>query len=248
MKRLCRRKNVAWGFVAVLLVTCGVGTVDAQSRRRDRDKVDLSKLPPANVEGSVQGIARGQILVGDGEQIHCLVRLAPQVTAVTVEGTGSAEMLVPGRFVSFVGDMDARGNVTTDVEEMTLFVPTQQMRPGRFSQGDDPTSTEGPFLVRGQIRSLKRGKMTVDVLGNAVKLELKEAPEVKLSIDDYSLAQQGDAITVRGRWAQKAENGNPGEVFAESVWIELANPVGGDDDDKKRRSRRGRRSESPDEE
>ena len=87
-----------------------------------------------------------------------------------------------------------------------------------------PCKPPGTFTVRGTIKLCKDGKITVAAgRGPTIKAEL--ASDVKIDVDmaDIRAAQRDDRVTVDGKTTQA----RPNLVMAESIKIDLANPLSG---------------------
>ncbi len=68
----------------------------------------------------------------------------------------------------------------------------------------------------------KNGKITVAPgHGPTVKAELADGATINVNVTDLRVAQRDDAVTVKGSQMR------PGMIAAESVTIELANPLTG---------------------
>jgi hypothetical protein len=80
----------------------------------------------------------------------------------------------------------------------------------------------GTFTVRGKLRMYKAGKITVALThGPLVKAELADNATIDVDMADVRVAQRDDAVTVKGSQVR------PGMIAAQSVTIELANPLTG---------------------
>ncbi len=224
-------RRIAFVVAAAIVVCASCDSASAQRRSRKPKVVELKRF---NIEGSVVGVRQGWIQCVDADGNRRTIRLDKELTQrVVVTGTAEPQYVQPGMYVRFTAPLDRRGRPPEPINELTLISPREGIVPGVFL--DDPTDPEGPYLVIGQIRSIKRGKVTLAAANRKVEFEVTETPQIKVDFSDYSLARQGDAIKVH------AVGQNPQELFARVVEIELSQPLGFSGDSKKR----GRSSRTP---
>ena len=82
----------------------------------------------------------------------------------------------------------------------------------------------GNYAVRGTIKMFKNGAFTVSVgRGPTVKAELASDATIEVVMSDFHAAQHDDKVVVNGFTNQA----HPNMVMAESIDIELANPLTG---------------------
>ncbi len=82
----------------------------------------------------------------------------------------------------------------------------------------------GTFTVRGTVKMCKNGAITVSAgRGPTIKAELEKDVTIDVDMADLRVAQRDDKVTVSGVTNQA----NPNMVMAESVKIELVNPLTG---------------------
>jgi hypothetical protein len=97
----------------------------------------------------------------------------------------------------------------------------------------------GTFTVRGTIKSCKDGKITVAAGRSAtIKAELASDVTIDVNMSDARVAQRDDKVKVSG----VCNPANPNMVMAETIKIELANPLSGA---KKRATRPERPTKTP---
>ncbi len=112
----------------------------------------------------------------------------------------------------------ARGNAEADPQGGDLF--NSKPAKGQSSVLKPP----GTFTVRGTIKMCKDGKITVAAgRGPTVKGELGDDVKIDVDMADIRVAQRDDKVTVNGITTQA----RPNMVMAESIAIELANPLSG---------------------
>jgi hypothetical protein len=144
------------------------------------------------------------------------------LTLVTVSSDRPAGLLPPdvgggkkgGKEGKALGNQDADAPVGGDAAS-----------PKTGRTGKSHTATPqfpGTFTVRGTLKMCKNGKITVAAArGPTVKAELADGATIDVDLADLRTAQRDDAVTVKGSQVR------PGMIAAESVTIELANPLTG---------------------
>ena len=82
------------------------------------------------------------------------------------------------------------------------------------------SALEGPATYVGKISALKNNDLTVETGSGRLKVELGSNPSIKVNMADYSFAQVGDKIDVKGWYV------TPGAAVAQDIKITLANSLG----------------------
>jgi len=232
------------------LLACGVGSplLGPGLPGGPRRPMGAPETEPVTIEGTIRAVAPGQIQVLTHTNQNWLVAVPPKCE-VHVRGTGTPALLAVGKFVQFRAGVDRQGTAHGAVGELTVFVPAkpdaigiwpenpkegppregaaQPFGLGAKPNGEKPNGAEAavetvPCRVAGRITALAGGKMTVHVGRGLVRAELAQEPVVEVDLADYSLARQGDKITVRGQMPP----GRLGLAQAGSLTIELSQPVG----------------------
>ncbi len=115
------------------------------------------------------------------------------------------------------------------------------------SQGGDSKSSKsgvlkppGRFTVRGTIKMCKDGKISVSAgrSGPTIKAELASDAKIYVDMADLHAAQRDDRVTVKGKTSQA----RPNFILAESIQVDLANPLSGP---KKKATRPAKASAAP---
>ncbi len=229
------RTIVLCAAAAGVILSCA-SPASAQRRRQQ----PVVKVKTYRMKGSIVGVRPGLIQCTDEKGKPYMIKLDPERTKrVVVSGTAEPEFLRAGVFVRFTALLDKRGKPTEPVAEMTIFDPRDGFAMGVFP--DDPTDRNGPYLVAGQIREMKRGKVTLAAGNYKVQFELAESPQIGIEVSDYSLARRGDSIQVTGIGRPE----RPQELIGTIVEIQLIQPLTGPQKKspgrRKRSSRRSRR-------
>lgn len=197
---------------------------DAFAQRRGKE--DGPKIQTFKVNGKLAGM-RGAILqVLDADEKPHLVKLDRKETK-TVEVTGTAEVsaLRPGMIVAFNAVLNKRGVAEEEVDKLKIVDAGGGLPPGISS--DDPTDENAPLWIVGQLKSFKKGKMTVVAGPHQVQAPLAETAKIDVQLSDVSVASPGDEIKVVGKGYQ------PEQIIAIEVRIVLSEPLGTPAKDKK---------------
>lgn len=186
-------------------------------------------LPAADVSGRVVDVEprQGLIALADDQNHSYVARIDPEHTTFVVKGTADVAFLRPGLWIRFQAALDAKGVAAEPLSQITVFTPR-----GAFSVGiaaDGPDKDTGQLTIAGQIRSLKKGKLTLETDKQVVSARVAEDAQVAIEVADLSLALPGSEIHVTGRFLKEDA------ILADVVEVTLQEPLsaGG----KKRRSR-----------
>ncbi|HEY1601396.1 MAG TPA: hypothetical protein VGG64_17475 [Pirellulales bacterium] len=190
------------------------------------------QLPIVDLKGKVEKVdAEGLDIKCDGRSY--LLQIAQDYTRVVCNGTAERDYLKPGVMVRFEGDFDRKMQTKTPIEELYVVTPSETAQPGIHS--DEPGEEDQPrakqkgaietLVVVGTIKLFKDNQLQVVADGKSIKVELAEDAEIKVEVDDYTLAVAGDEITVRGRTAQPPQGQQAGHVYGEEVTITLSEPL-----------------------
>jgi hypothetical protein len=195
----------------------------------------LQQLPVVDLKGTVEEVKSEWIGIKcDGQSF--LLAIAPNYTRVQCNGTAERAYLKPGVLVRIAGDFDKKMQPKAPIDELYVVTPSESAQPGIHA--DEPTDGEQPrskqrgnggggesWVIVGTIKLIKDDQLQIIADGKNVKVQLAEDAEIKVEVDDYSLATAGDEITVRGRTVQPPQDKQPGNVVGEEVTITLAQPL-----------------------
>jgi len=212
-----------------------LATDDAMSQNRPGGNFPAGQQPQqptaADVKGKIVDMNpnTGIISMLDAQEQLYMVKVDPKHTSIVVQGTADASYLRPGVFVRFETELDKKGAGTADVTAFELYTPKEEFEVGIASKEIGQTS--GPVIVAGQIRGLKKKKLTVLAGNDQVTVTVSEEPEVKINTRDLSMVRPLDEIWVKGRYAAQ------GGILADSIKVDLQPPDENAPDSKKKRSR-----------
>ncbi len=86
--------------------------------------------------------------------------------------------------------------------------------------GDAAVEGPGTYVVRGTIKGVRAGKLTLKVGRETLKVDMADDAEIGVDTTDLSFARVGDSISVRGQGARQM-------IAATSVTVEGAEPLTG---------------------
>jgi len=225
------RKAVA-GWLAVCLLSASGAIAQTPKRANRRGRGNQPDLKPFHIKGTITGMQGNLIQWTNKNQQQGLVAIDRKfLKRVTVTGSAEPSFLRSGLYMRFTTQPDARGRVTEPVTKLTLFSPDDGFQTGVFPE--DPANLKGPVQIAGQIKKLRKTKVTLSVGRKQQKIEIAEKPEIRIEVSDPRLASPGDKIEVNGIGVTVER------VYATTIDIELAKPLGGG---KKTRGRKKKKS------
>jgi hypothetical protein len=162
------------------------------------------------------------------------VLVVPQKTVVKVTGTADREFLRPGLFIKLTGEIDDKGAIQADIEELEILSLAGEGPGGVFEPGADEKAKPlgklraGTFEIRGKLTKFKEGVVAI----NAKKqITGKLAEDAKLTVNstDLSLVGPDSPAIVKGQYLPSempdAPTGRVGKFIATDVSIEMSEPL-----------------------
>jgi len=226
-----------------------------QQQQQQQRQMLQQQMQPQEVhfEGTISSASHGAILATDSTGRPWKV-VIPATAAVDVTGTAEANFLKAGMMVDFKTAFDDRGEMKEKVGELTVIPSTDRKSIGILpADGSDPADAKnkpgkrggksgdekgepppGPCRIVGKLVN-NHGTLSVQVRGmQPIALNLSDSAVIKVEFDDYSAAQSGDSISVKGMAppGRVSATGRPmndaqGGVQATEVKITLAKPLQG---------------------
>ena len=189
-------------------------------------------------KGKVVGVSGGAVQLRTEREEPWIVKVVPGKTSVQVTGEADVSFLRPGQFLKFVGEIDEKGALQDDLEELDIFTPAGKVSPGLYQQGAGEDAkpmrkfAAGSYEVRAKLGSLKDGQLVVGVGSKKVTGKLSDRIKIKVSLNDASYASEGDKIEVTGWYSERDGRPNPAQMkpgvgYAEEMTITLARPLEG---------------------
>ncbi|MBX9791740.1 MAG: hypothetical protein K2Y37_22690 [Pirellulales bacterium] len=177
-----------------------------------------------HLEGEVVAVEPGKITWTDKSNVPHIAYVTKE-TKVQVTGEIEPAAIVPGAFARFTVPVTKRLAPVkgAEVEEVTLFLPGDGYQVGMFPDNAiDPKQISVPCLVAGQVKTLKKGLLTVTAGNKPFKIKLADKVKVRVDFSDYSVARKGDNIVLTGSGL------NQREIECKGVEINLAAPLASD--------------------
>lgn len=223
-------RTVALG--GLLGVTIGAAALWAQAPWQQPGNAKLE------AKGTVLSVAGSAVQLRTEREENWIVKLLPGKTSVHVTGEADVSFLRPGQFVRFVGEIDEKGALQGDLDELEIFTPVGKVSPGLYEPGasDDAKPLRkfaaGSYEVRAKLGSVKDGQLTVGVGSKKVIGKLADAVKIKVSFNDVGYVGEGDKIEVAGWYSERDGRPNPAQMmpgrgFAEELTVTLARPLEG---------------------
>ncbi|MBN2474696.1 MAG: hypothetical protein JXB62_08810 [Pirellulales bacterium] len=236
---LCRTALTIAAVLGLLAPAQGQGI-----RRPRNDQQRQLPTEPFAADGSVEAVGRGAIRMLTTSNQVWMVWIDPKAV-IHVSGTAEPDFVRPGMFIRFTAEIDKRGDAQNKIDKLTLFTPSKENPVGIWPEGAAPAAggegaanepgsgfgedvvgprspTTAVYSVAGQITGNRRGKLSVNALRAVVNIELAEKAAVAVDLADYTVAKNGDKISVS---KGKMVVGRPGVAQASELNIELAQPL-----------------------
>ncbi|MBI2823834.1 MAG: hypothetical protein HYX69_03980 [Planctomycetia bacterium] len=195
-------------------------------------------LTPVDLKGTVANVGQGIIALTCDRQPF-VVKIDPRHTAVQCTGKAEQSCLQPGVLVRFSAQLDRKGALAQpEISELCIVTPSPTAEPGIHADTEPGVEGEeqpakrkakdepGLYTVVGTIKQVKDNELQVVVeRSKPMKVLLPEGAEIKIEVDDYSLARTGDEVTVKGQMARPPFGQQPGQVLGQEIAITLAKPL-----------------------
>ena len=203
------------------------------------------KTEPFAAQGTIRALMPGRIQILTDSTQNWIVFVDPKAI-IRVTGTAEPDFLKIGMFIRFTAEVDKRGLVKNQLEQLTIFTPSQRVFPGIWPEGQEPaadkpaegkprfgTGVGGPaavgnapasnlYTVAGCITGSRKGLLTVNAGRAVVRVQVAVDAKIDVDISDYSVAKPGDKISVtRG----KMFAGRVGIAQAQELAIKLSKPL-----------------------
>jgi hypothetical protein len=185
--------------------------------------------------GTLEAVEPDVLQFRDSKSEAWLLKLIPE-TKITVLGEAESDCLRPGVYVQLSGQIDKKGTLAEEVDELEIFSPEGKSSLGLFPEaetegGSKPVrnAAAGKYRIKGKLVSYKEGELVI-MAGNR-KISGKAADDltVKVSLDDPTLGQKEDQVEVKAWYTDPSKPNpalnRPGIALAQEVTITLAKPL-----------------------
>jgi len=196
--------------------------------------------PPANSlafedSGTLEDVQSGYLQFRDSKGDAWLLQLV-DATKVTVEGEAENDCLRPGVYVQLTAEIDKRGALVKEVDELELFSAQGKSSLGLFSEAESDAAAKpvlkagaGTYRIKGKLASIKDGELVIVVGNRKITGNVGADLKVSVDLDDPTLGQAGDKVDVKA-WYYDPSRPNPalnraGKALAPAVTITLAKPL-----------------------
>ena len=204
---------------------------------------DSNRLAQTPFQGSatIESVGPRGLMVIDGNGNNWAVQ--PEKSCkIELNGSADAEFLkspaASGQLVHFTAAIDRKsGKTISPINDLEIVSPQAVItaeKSGGVSSGlgSAATGKKGavsaePISVFGHLKEFKNNQITVESPAGMVTADLAANATIKVSLNDFRLAQSGDKVDVRGYYTK------PGEAFAQEMRITMASTLGGDSSKKR---------------
>lgn len=227
------------------------GVAGQAMNQRRMQMAQQAQLQPIEIEGSIQGITHGRMMMVDDNNRAWQIAI-PLGAKVHVTGTATRDHLQNGMFIEFEAEFDDRGELVEPVGALTIITPSQETAIGvspvaakskdkDAAESAEPAEKEtkgahgakrgkaaaakpslaGKYHIVGHLVVGRGNKLSVNAGNGTIPLELTEDPSVSININDYTVASEGDKAKLKGVMM----TGQPGKAQATELTITLAEPL-----------------------
>jgi hypothetical protein len=257
-ERMSIRTQIRGGLMVVTVLILSTSSAWGQmavpypvTRNSQRNMMNPNARPPVEqrtpFEGS--GVVEGAGPLGLAVNANGMSwKVKPDKNCkIEVTGTADPDFLKPGLWVKFTGDIN-KGKVSAPVNELEIVDQRTAMVNEKEKSRSAQTSTDagakkgkgaatgtaansGPIL--GKITAYKSNELTLETGSGTVKADLGPNPSIKVNVSDFSWAQPGDTVDVKGWYMQ------PGAAMAQDIKVTIKDPLG---DNSKKKAKADKKS------
>ena len=204
---------------------------------------ESNRLTQTPFQGSatIESVGPRGLVVIDGNGNNWTVQ--PEKNCkIELNGSADAEFLkspaASGQLVHFTAAIDRKaGKTISPINELEIVSPQAVIKEekgggvgsglGSATTGKKGAVSAEPISVFGRLKEYKNNQITVESPAGLVTADLAANPTIKVSLNDFRLAQSGDKVDVRGYYTK------PGETYAQEMRITMASTLGGDSSKKR---------------
>ncbi|MFK8114667.1 MAG: hypothetical protein AB8B91_20870 [Rubripirellula sp.] len=209
-----------------------------------------------NFKGKLKGFQRGVMTVTRDDGTDIFVQPPDDVSAFQFIAVAKPAFLGRGTMVRFTGAFNPAGAPQSAISKVEIFQPIagkvaghsrEKFIPGVYPDRKDrgkPPQAVANYSVVGAITGLDAsGAMMVQAGQRQVRVQLAPDVSLEIRVNNLSLAQEGDEVTVAGFYQPEDET----KVKADRVTINTERVYGEPTKNKRTPRRRTRRTEKADE-
>ena len=159
-------------------------------------------------DGTVEAVQENAIKIRDSKNDDWILEINGE-TMIQVTGEAEREWLKPGVFVKFTGEIDKKGVLQKDVEEIEIITAADKSSLGLFtpSEGDAPSKAvrnpgSGSYVIKGRLTKVQDGKILVlagsrQVMGRTGRRTEGQARPRRSSVRASRRLGQGESLVLR---------------------------------------------------
>jgi hypothetical protein len=193
--------------------------------------------PPQMLDekGFVEAVSGNTVTAKLERTLPWQIAVIPGETNVTVTGTAEPSYLQSGLSIKFSGELDKKGTaLPKEIEQIEVLAAGG--KPGVFDSANPDKPVRAPvdgttYEIRTKVVSFKpdANELTVTIGGKRIVAKTSASLAITVNSTDVSLAQEGDAVAVKGLVQQKPnpQNQQPGYATAQSLAVTLTKPLAG---------------------
>jgi len=184
--------------------------------------------------GTFEAMQENFIKIHDSKNDTWLL-LSGDGTTVTVEGEAEHDCLRGGTFVEFTGQIDKKGVLQKEPEEILLLDLGGKPSVGIFAAETKEDSKPlrdpgaGTFRIKGRVVAYKDGQITLMAGRTKITGSIGEEVALKVYSDDIHKAQTGDEAKVKAWYYDNGKPisalNRPGRAVVEEITITLSKPL-----------------------
>jgi len=220
-----KQTNISTGLLAACLMATGFLTTSLAAQEPQREDYRGT--------GKIVGVRGNLLYVEATDSSKWIVQAPENLDNFSVTKTAHPSVLKPGMFAMFTTKFDKKGVHEGELNEVTLFTPSEEEAVGVFQKSeftpslksvfgsdDKPRVESASFLVRGKIGVLKDGVLTLRAGRSSVKVNISEAVNVKVDVNDPRFIVAGDDIEFNGWYTTR------GQLVAQRVRVTSKQTLG----------------------
>ncbi|MCC7086336.1 MAG: hypothetical protein IT427_15145 [Pirellulales bacterium] len=163
-------------------------------------------------------LASGQIvrLYGEFDKKH---KSAEPIKQLEIVSPTMANVTL-GIFPETLPPQDEAAKTKKPATEKPNAENTQTADPN--AHGKAPENIVTPTMIVGTLKLVKDGELLISAAGRAIRVHLAEAPEIRVSLSDFTLAKRSDAVK-----KFSCDYIEPGAGYLKLLQIELTDPLEG---------------------
>ncbi len=154
------------------------------------------------------------------DEKHVVKEAVTQLTIVSLSAGRGAGLFAEGSSGAKPAEVNNFAFGPAPAGDAPAAKPAKEKKPAAHKGPAEPVKLPATCVVRGTIKGLKAGKLTLNIGRGSVKGEVDDNAEITVDTTDLRCARKGDSISVKGQ-------GAGGTMAATSITIQGAEPLTG---------------------